>query len=162
MSNILLATDFSPASAAAEQEAIDLAQKLGATITVFHAYDIMPALMYPNGMFYTRTPELLDELKSAVRESLAAVVTRIGARGVRAEARSAEGRAHEEIIRLANEGDFDLVVMGTHGRTGLKQFWLGSVAEKVIRQCRRPVVTVRGDAADAEAAVAPSAQPGAH
>jgi nucleotide-binding universal stress UspA family protein len=155
MPKILLATDFTEGSRAAEREALELAHKLNASITVLHAYE-MPAYSYPTGVFYVPTPELTQELVRGVRESLAATAERIRAGGVAADTRSVEGPAHAEIVRAAEEGQYDLVIMGTHGRSGLKHLWLGSVAEKVVRQCRRPVLTVRAAAAEAEGA-APAA-----
>jgi nucleotide-binding universal stress UspA family protein len=126
---------------AAEREAVELARKLDASITVFHAYE-MPAYSYPNGVFFMPTPELAGDLLRGVRESLAATAARIRASGVAADACSVEGPAHAEIVRTAEDGQYDLVIMGTHGRSGLGHLWLGSVAEKVVRQCHRPVLTV--------------------
>jgi nucleotide-binding universal stress UspA family protein len=54
-----------------------------------------------------------------------------------------QGVAQAEIVRLASEQGFDLIVMGTHGRTGLRHALLGSVAEKVVRKASCPVLTVR-------------------
>jgi len=53
------------------------------------------------------------------------------------------GEPHRVIVEYANEEDCDLVVMGTHGRTGLQRYLLGSVTEKVVRTCDVPVLTVR-------------------
>ncbi len=53
------------------------------------------------------------------------------------------GKPHEEILKYASEREFDLVVMGTHGRIGFKRWWIGSVAERVVRQSDCPVLTVR-------------------
>jgi nucleotide-binding universal stress UspA family protein len=53
------------------------------------------------------------------------------------------GDAWHEIVKLAEEGQFDLIVMGTHGRTGIKHALMGSVAEKVLRKATCPVLTVR-------------------
>jgi nucleotide-binding universal stress UspA family protein len=144
MSKILFATDFSDGSAAAERVAIDLARKLGASVTVFHAYQL-PMYMYPPGYVYAPTPELIEGLTASVRQALHEATQRIRAAGVVTESLSAEGAPHVEIARTADEGHYDLVALGTHGRTGLKHMWLGSVAEKVVRSCRTPVLTVRGE-----------------
>jgi nucleotide-binding universal stress UspA family protein len=148
MPKILFATDFSEGSVAAERMAIELAQKLSASITVFHAYQF-PAYAFPNSTFYAPTPEMIDDIKRGVHQSLHAIEQRIRDERVSAKSMSTEGTPHEEIVRAAEEGDYDFVVLGTHGHTGLKHFWLGSVAEKVVRQCRRPVLTVRNSEAPA-------------
>jgi nucleotide-binding universal stress UspA family protein len=144
MSKILFATDFSDGSAAAERVTIDLARKLGASITVFHAYQL-PAYMYPPGYVYAPTPDMIEGLTAGVRQALHDTAERIRAAGVPVGSLSTEGAPHVEIVRTADEGHYDLVALGTHGRTGLKHMWLGSVAEKVVRSCRTPVLTVRGE-----------------
>jgi nucleotide-binding universal stress UspA family protein len=153
MPKILFATDFSEGSAAAERMAVELAQKLDASITVFHAYQF-PAYAYPNGVFYAPTPELMEDIKRGVHQSLNSTEQRIRDQRVPAQSVSREGAPHEEIVRAAEQGNYDLVILGTHGRTGLKHLWLGSVAEKVVLQCRRPVLTVRN--ADHAAAKTPA------
>ncbi len=70
--------------------------------------------------------------------------------GVQVEHRLEEGDAASEILRVAREGKCDLVVLGTHGRTGLRRLLMGSVAEQVVRQAPCPVVTVKAPSAAAE------------
>lgn len=59
-----------------------------------------------------------------------------------------EGNPHEEILEYVSEHDIDMVVMGTHGRTGIDRVVMGSVAERVVRQSPVPVLTVRGKEQD--------------
>jgi len=67
---------------------------------------------------------------------------------IRAERRFARGDPAEQILRVANEIHADLIVMGTHGRTGLERLLMGSVAEQVLRQAPCPVLTVRNPSAE--------------
>jgi nucleotide-binding universal stress UspA family protein len=139
---ILLATDFSEGSAAAERMAVDLARRLSASISVFHALEPLP-YSQPNGTFYVPSPELAADARRAARALLHESEERIRAQGVVAESTLGEGVPYKEVARAAAEGGYDLVVIGTHGRTGLKHLLLGSVAERVVRLCERPVLTVR-------------------
>lgn len=82
-----------------------------------------------------------------VKEWLTGVDSRLAAKS-RLEVRV--GSPAEEILQFAEERDFDLIVAGTHGRSGFKRWWIGSVAERVVRQAECPVLTVRsrGEAID--------------
>ncbi len=70
-------------------------------------------------------------------------VSRVQSAGVQARRELLRGRPAEQLLDYADEHDIDLISMGTHGRTGIDRFVMGSVAEKVIRRSERPVLTVR-------------------
>lgn len=139
---IVCATDFSEASKRAYEYAVDLAAKLGAAVSVIHAYQI-PAYTLPDGMV-----EVPVEVESSVRERLNEQLqefTRgIDTKGVSIDAHLLDGVPYVEITHAARELKADLVVIGTHGRTGLAHLLLGSVAERVVRTCEAPVLTIRG------------------
>jgi nucleotide-binding universal stress UspA family protein len=141
--SILAATDFSPGSAEALTFAFDLARTLGARVTLFHAWQL-PSYVFPDGSAYVMPPEELARLAAQIDAQLAAAARDAEKRtGGAVATRSATGRPADEIVRAARDGDYDLIVMGTHGRTGLKHLFLGSVAENVVRHADRPVITVR-------------------
>ncbi|MCS6799006.1 MAG: universal stress protein [Myxococcota bacterium] len=139
---ILCPVDFSETSERALRYAIDLAARLGADVRVVHVYQF-PVYSLPEGVVLAR-PEFVTQLTTELGRQLDDLVRRHGGHGVHLEGRLAEGVPWVEIDRLAGEMGADLVVMGTHGRTGVQRFLLGSVAEKVVRSCRVPVLTVRG------------------
>ena len=139
---ILVATDFTETSDRALEAALELASRLGASLTVMHAYEI-PILGVPDGALVA-TPELAVRLSEAARTALDATLKRVEGRGVRVEAVLREGVAWEEIDHVADEIDADVIVIGTHGRRGLARALLGSVAENVIRTTYRPVLTIHG------------------
>ena len=145
MRKILLATDFSDGSAAAERMAVELASKLGASILALHVVE-PPPYSYPSVSLYVPSPELVGDALRAAKQALQQVEERLRKQGIAVESAVLQGVPYTEIVRVADEGRFDLVVIGTHGRTGLKHFLLGSVAERVVRSCTRPVLTMRGTA----------------
>ncbi len=96
---------------------------------------------------YSTVPEstwlsLREELESAGEEALAAVERRAAATGVPVTTAVSRGVPYEEILEYAARNGVDVVVMGTHGRTGVDRFLLGSVTEKVIRRATMPVLVV--------------------
>lgn len=107
-----------------------------------HAYEI-PILGVPDGALVA-TPELAARLSEAARSALDATLARVQGRGVQVEGVLREGVAWEEIDRVADDIDADVIVIGTHGRRGLARALLGSVAENVIRTTYRPVLTIHG------------------
>jgi nucleotide-binding universal stress UspA family protein len=142
---ILHATDFSQASRPALAKAIALARQNRAPLAIVHA---LPPPVIPVGGDFAYVPpktyEALDQnARQHARRQLAALVTRARKAGVRATALVLEGTPHEQIPRAVRRVRADLVVIGTHGRTGLSKVLLGSVAERVIRLVSCPVLTIR-------------------
>jgi nucleotide-binding universal stress UspA family protein len=139
---ILCPIDFSDASRTALETAADLARRHGGTLTLFHAYPV-PGYTFPDGSFVASS-KMLDELAEQARRHLEdwkAIATSLGLATV--ETATAVGEPAYEIISYAKEKVVDLVVVGTHGRTGLTHALMGSVAERVVRKAPCPVLTVR-------------------
>jgi len=105
-----------------------------------------PTLAMPGEGYVS--PALYDSLEATARRQaqkrLGAIVARARASGARASALLLEGMPHEVIARAARSRKADLVVIGTHGRSGLAKLFLGSVAARVVATSARPVLTVRG------------------
>lgn len=140
--SILVPTDFSTGAAAAAEAAYELARGLGARVTLLHVYQL-PAYVFPDGSAYLTPPETAAAIARTVDEQLRALLAEAERAGVAASVQSAPGFAADEILRIARDGDYDLIVMGTHGRTGVKRLVFGSIAEQVTRHADRPVLTVR-------------------
>lgn len=139
--HILCPVDFSDTSEHSLRYAIDLASKLGATIELVHVYQL-PSYALPDGAVLVQ-PEIVSSLTTELERQMAELVRRYCGHGVELRGRITEGMAFAEIDRVAQEDNADLVVMGTHGRTGMKHLLLGSVAERVVRISKVPVLTVR-------------------
>ncbi|MCI0638075.1 MAG: universal stress protein [Gemmataceae bacterium] len=132
---ILHPTDFSPNSEYALHVASALARDYNANLILLHVYSVPVAMYgYGEGML----PPKSDQLETLTRE-----LHQIQVADVRLTHLLVEGDAVNEILRVANENQADLVVMGTHGRRGLKRLLMGSVAEMVVRRASCPVLTVR-------------------
>jgi nucleotide-binding universal stress UspA family protein len=136
---VLHPTDFSPQSDQAFQLACSLARDHGARVIVLHVLD-MPALVEGGVMMAPPPSPSLEE-----RESAQARLSQIRADdpALKIEHRLEEGMPATVIVRTAAESQSDLIVMGTHGRTGLARLLMGSVAENVLRDAQCPVLTVR-------------------
>jgi nucleotide-binding universal stress UspA family protein len=134
---ILHPTDFSPGSAAAFAYACDLARDSGTRLVVLHVLDAgVP--MVAEGVVL---PSNLDELRETAWRELDAVHPKDSA--IRFERILREGSTVAEILDAAQGLGADLIVMGTHGRTGLGRLLLGSVTEGVLRKAPCPVLTVK-------------------
>jgi nucleotide-binding universal stress UspA family protein len=140
---ILAAVDFSPCSEKAARYAVDLAEKLGAQVTLFNAYFFPVTIPFPDGSAYIPSAESVAELAGSSMMQLRALRERVQRAGVKIELASSEGPARQVIPAAAQDRKFDLIVIGTHGRTGLAHVVLGSVAEAVVRHATVPVLTVR-------------------
>jgi nucleotide-binding universal stress UspA family protein len=132
---ILHPTDFSDRSDRALILACALARDYGARLIVLHVAPL-PTLVYAEGVV-PPDPELT---LGAAREQLNRLT--VPDANVRAERRFEQGDPAAGILRVARELPADLIVMGTHGRTGLRRLLMGSVAEQVVRQAPCPVLTV--------------------
>lgn len=141
---ILFASDLSKASAKAFATAVSLAKTNHATLTVLHvSVPFMPVVpeQYIGGA-------TLDQLNADARRwsqrQLAKLAEKAKKAGVRAVSLIMEGEPARQIIRAARSKRADIIVVGTHGRTGLNKFFVGSVAQRVVVTAPCPVVTVRG------------------
>ncbi|HEV8321006.1 MAG TPA: universal stress protein [Myxococcota bacterium] len=142
---ILVPVDFSTGAEAAFEYARFLAETFGAAIDVLHVvepprYSGVDLMLTVAGSTYASLPDLTRAL--AARE-MEAFVAAHGAAAGPLRARLEVGEPATVIARLAASDAYDLVVMGTHGRTGMAHFLMGSVAENVVRRAPCPVVTVR-------------------
>ncbi len=147
MQRILVGVDFSPESEAAIRTAFTFAHTFGSVITLLHVHE-EPSLM--NGIV-PGADSAADEkmLHAAAEAQLATLRDSLYTRdprtlegGITVELAVAGGVPADVILSRAKAGGFDLIVMGTHGRTGLRRLLVGSVAEAVIRGAPCPVVTV--------------------
>ena len=140
--SILVPVDFSKSSQRALETGCELSKTFQIPLTLFHAY-VIPTYPLPEG-FVLPSPEAVTEIMDKTQRAMndmRDLAAKMGAKNV--EAVISEGVAFAEIVRVARERNVDLIVMGTHGRTGLKHALLGSVAEKVVRKAPCPVLTVR-------------------
>jgi nucleotide-binding universal stress UspA family protein len=141
---ILHPTDFSGASRSAFDRALALARDSRAEMAILHVLaPVIPVM--GEGYIPPQTYEAIDAAahKGAQRK-LDALVARARKAGVRARGLLVEGSAHERIVRAAKGLRADLIVMGTHGRSGLARLFVGSVASRVVSAAPCPVRTVRG------------------
>jgi nucleotide-binding universal stress UspA family protein len=141
ISRILLPTDFSEAAEPASALAIDMARDLGASLLIVSVYD-MPVVVGPFGEFYGGSAEYLDKLRLDVERALGGLRERATAAGVPAETLALPGNARDVIVEAAKKHGAGLIIMGTHGRTGVRHLLLGSVAERVVRTAPCPVLVV--------------------
>jgi nucleotide-binding universal stress UspA family protein len=140
--HILVPTDFSPYAEYAVDYATQLAKTLQARLTLLHVvYEILwaageGAMALP--------PNYFEELEASAQASLDKVLQRVQAAGVQGDAVVVHGIPFENILHTARTQGVDLIIMGTHGRTGLKHVLIGSVAERVVRLAPCPVLVTRG------------------
>jgi nucleotide-binding universal stress UspA family protein len=141
--NILVGTDFSVCAARAFSFAVSLAASQGAKIHILHvliepvqAFDVAGALPYLD-------VSTQKEWEGATKKRLAAAVASAEKRGVSATSEFLWGRPSDVLVETAVKMKASLVVLGTHGRNALEKLLIGSTAERVVRLCPVPVLTVR-------------------
>jgi nucleotide-binding universal stress UspA family protein len=135
--NILCATDFSESSDFAFRVACALARDYGARLVVLHVVT-PPTMLYAEVGAFIPPP---DEFNEPLREKLLQLQLRD--KRVVVEHRLVEGEAAAAILAVAEGVKADVIVLGTHGRTGLARLVMGSVAEQVLRRAPCPVLTVK-------------------
>jgi nucleotide-binding universal stress UspA family protein len=146
--HILVPVDFGDASNEALEMALGLAPKLDAKITILHATWLPPYYYstYAEGLAWPT-----EELEGQAKKALDEVVEKTRARYAKVEGKLVAGEPRDLILQAARELRTDMIVMGTHGRRGIKRALLGSVAERIVRTSPVPVLTV--SARDDDAAV---------
>ena len=149
---ILVPIDGSPTAQRGLDEAIALAARLGSTLQLLHVIDAR--LLVPEISVFAPPPQLLEDWRTAGEKLLAEAVQRARSRGVAAEGtvQCDPGlRVCDLILNAARAAGIGLIVMGTHGRRGLRRLTLGSDAELVLRESPVPVLLVRAQDGDAPA-----------
>jgi nucleotide-binding universal stress UspA family protein len=143
---ILVPHDFSASANHATAIARDEARAHGASIVLLHVVDL-PYQLGPDAVIVppeTGAPISIKEYAIQSAENhLQDIVTRLAKDGTTATAIVAVGTPVDEINRAVDDHRIDLVVMGTHGRTGLRHLMAGSVTERVVRSSKVPVLTIR-------------------
>jgi len=141
---ILHPSDFSRASGAAFARAVAMAKADRAQLLLVHVL-APPVPIAGEGYI---SPKVYDDLEASARKygqkHLGVLQAKARKAGVKAVTLLLDGVAHEQIARAAKSKKADLIVIGTHGRTGLAKFFLGSVASRVVAAAPCPVLTVRG------------------
>ena len=143
---ILVAVDGSPAAGKGLREAIRLAKAEGAKLFIVHVVDEFQAFSAMDGMALAPGAELLPALRESGERTLAKAKALAQKGGVAAQTVLREmlsGPAADPIVREANKVGADLIVLGTHGRRGVRRLVLGSDAEQVVRSASVPVLLVR-------------------
>ena len=141
---ILHATDLSPASRPAFKMALGLARREGAALLLLHVLTPPSPFVASTGPPPASYLDLLAAARGEAQRRLTATLAKARAAGVHAQARLVEGGAAERILTVGRRWRPDVIVIGTHGRSGVGHFLMGSVAEHVVRRASRPVLTVRG------------------
>ncbi len=142
--HILVPTDFSTTSDAALDYARDVAERFGATLHLLHVLQD-PFVNGPlvSEAYLTETPGVRTTILEDAKSRIAHRLTARDVQSFNAHADVIFGRGAETIVEYAADRGIDLIVMGTHGRTGVAHLLLGSVAERVVRTAHCPVLTVR-------------------
>jgi len=134
-SDILVPTDGSRGVKAALEHGTEIASQWNATLHALYVVDTRVA----------RSGPLLERLREEGRGAVRDVEVAGTQAGLTVVTEIVEGNPHEGILEYASEHDVDMIVMGTHGRTGVDRVVMGSVAERVVRRSPVPVLTVRGE-----------------
>jgi nucleotide-binding universal stress UspA family protein len=143
--HILHASDFSRASGRAFATAVALARAGRVPLTIAHVLAPFVPAVAGEGFILPETYERLDaSARAAARKQIDRLVAKARQAGVRATGLLLDGAPHEQIVRAVKSRRAGLVVIGTHGRTGLTRLLLGSVAARVVTLAPCPVLTVRG------------------
>jgi universal stress protein A len=143
LKTILVPCDFSDYSEHAFGWALELAEGRGARIVLLHAAPLFSHLGYPESVYLLDLAKLEAEMIADAEKRLTEFAAKKGASTVTVDTRAVMGDPFWEICQAAEREPADLIVMGSHGRTGLAHVFLGSVAERVVRHARCPVLVAR-------------------
>jgi universal stress protein A len=146
LKTILVPTDFSENSKKALIYAVRLAQRNDSNVILFHAFELPELVRQSRQNFYCESNQvrwnLFDDATRRSEERLVALSRDVQGSNVKIESSHCLGAPYEEIVRVARERDVDLIVIATHGYTGLKHFVLGSTTERLVTVSPCPVLVV--------------------
>jgi nucleotide-binding universal stress UspA family protein len=137
--NILIPTDGSEHAKQAAAHGVDLAEKYDATVHMVYVIEYLPTEL----TVHEYDKITMNDLEQSGADITGELTAHAMERGVDAVDETLHGTPYREILDYANTHDIDLLVLGTHGRTGVKRLLLGNVAEKIVRLADVPVLTVR-------------------
>ena len=141
INSILIPTDFSELSESAIKVGIAIAKRQNAKVTLLHIVDVLPVLL-PTQVLLSDPQEVLSRMEEKLEE----ISERIRKEsGVKAVVKALEGTPADRICKFAYEENISLIVMGTHGVSGLREFFIGSEAFKVVKNATCPVLTIPGN-----------------
>ncbi len=140
---ILLPTDFSNNAKSAQDYACELADQFGAQLHVLSVVQDVALVLPETGMFLTIPLPSVQEIVETAETALKSVLDPVWSSQHDVVLKVLVGVPFLEIVQYSQDAQMDLIVMGTHGRTGLRHALLGSVAERVLRKSTCPVLTVR-------------------
>ena len=152
LKTLIVPTDFSANSKKALIYAVRLAQRNNSSLILFHVFE-PPELFrqLPQDYSYESHEEMRKQCDTAMRrsaETLGMLSEAVKGSNIQIETSQRLGTPYEEIVKFAKEKEADLIVIATHGYTGLKHFLLGSTAERVVRLASCPVLVVRQEERD--------------
>jgi nucleotide-binding universal stress UspA family protein len=138
--NVLFATDFSPFSEAALPYAASVCRRFGATLHAVHVISDAGLLAMTGGVDYVNIENLFADVQKEAQQKLDRIAQRLEGLSHRSYVR--HGQVWKTLATLVDWNEIDLIVLGTHGRTGLGKILLGSVAEDILRHAPCPVLTI--------------------
>ncbi|MCL2148476.1 MAG: universal stress protein [Methanomassiliicoccaceae archaeon] len=144
---VLVPTDGSEFTKHAVDIAIELAGLSGGRVTALYVLD---RTVYANSPMDTALVNVYDALEKEGASATSYVMERAGAAGVEAEEKRIEGVPAKAILQEAEDGGYDVIVMGSLGRTGISKLLMGSVAEKIVQNAKCPVMVAKSPAAAKE------------
>ena len=142
LKKILCPIDFSEYSYAALVSAEELARHFFSELLVVHIVAPVPIVSAPAGQMSFNVPLYQEELKTSSQKSLEEITRERVHADIKVQALVSMGDPANEIVRISEEEDVDLVILSSHGLTGWRHLIFGSVAEKVIRRCAKPIVCI--------------------
>jgi nucleotide-binding universal stress UspA family protein len=140
MSSIVCAIDFSEPSDRALTHALAFGKRLGAKVVAVHAWQL-PVYAVPDGVAVFG-PEVVAEITEGLQKQLAKTLESHRTEGVTLEGKLVAGAPVEAVLEVAKDVGAEYIVIGTHGRTGVARFVIGSVAERLVRLSNVPVLVV--------------------
>jgi nucleotide-binding universal stress UspA family protein len=141
INSILIPTDFSDLSESAVKVGIAIAKRQNADVTLLHVVDLLPNLL-PTEVLLSDPLEALSRMEEKLKELSEKIQKDTG---VKAVVKALKGTPSDSICKLAYEENISLIVMGTHGVSGLREFFIGSEAFRVVKNATCPVLTIPGD-----------------
>lgn len=153
LQKILIAVEDSKYSDKVASYGYDMARKFGAVVALLHVNDIPVSTPYVTDPMLNETPVVMPDVMEAQDESGKKLLERVAelyGEGVTSYTFNKLGNPKDEILQTAIEWSADLIIVGTHGRTGIDHFISGSVAEKVVRKAKCPVLIIPNKEYDGE------------